>query len=137
MVFLFLLFPRLPGPLWHVPKNPGLGRTGLADHMTPGSIAQLAESEAVVFRVQFEGEIPPAAQLYWRGPVLWTTDGQRWDRLRGARPPWFNKPPSHEALSTPRQGTVGVPLEAGTYPSTTHTPHGRQYTSKAWTAIRP
>ncbi|MFA7382749.1 MAG: DUF3488 and transglutaminase-like domain-containing protein [Desulfurivibrionaceae bacterium] len=98
MFFLFLLFPRLPGPLWHVPQNPNLGRTGMADHMSPGSIARLADSEEVAFRVQFEGKIPPASQLYWRGPVLWTTDGHRWDRLRGAATPWFSQPASHEAL---------------------------------------
>lgn len=99
MLLLFLLFPRLPGPLWNMPKGPSLGRTGMADHMTPGSIARLAESEAVAFRVQFEGEIPPAAQLYWRGPVLWTTDGHRWDPVpRATPPPWFKKPARHEPL---------------------------------------
>ena len=100
MFFLFLLFPRLPGPLWHMPKNPNLGRTGMEDHMTPGSIARLAESEEIAFRVQFKGEIPPADQLYWRGPVLWSTDGRRWDQLRGAAMPWFSKPASHQALGT-------------------------------------
>lgn len=99
MLLLFLLFPRLPGPLWQVPKPPGLGRTGMADHMTLGSIARLAESEAVAFRVEFQGVIPPAADLYWRGPVLWNTDGRRWDPIRrGTAPPWFRKAASHQAL---------------------------------------
>jgi transglutaminase-like putative cysteine protease len=52
--------------------------TGLSDSMTPGNISKLIQSEAVAFRVQFEGEPPPVARMYWRGPVLWNFDGRTW-----------------------------------------------------------
>ncbi len=80
MVVLFLLFPRLPGPLWNLPKDATSGRTGLSEEMSPGDISRLSLSGAVAFRVSFEGEAPPQEQLYWRGPVLWLFDGRTWTR---------------------------------------------------------
>jgi len=75
---LFLLFPRVPGPLWGLPQDAYTGVTGLSDNMTPGNIARLVLSDAIAFRVEFEGE-PPAHRLrYWRGPVLWDFDGRTW-----------------------------------------------------------
>ncbi|MBX2823440.1 MAG: DUF3488 and transglutaminase-like domain-containing protein [Gammaproteobacteria bacterium] len=74
---LFLLFPRLPAPLWNVPDD-ALGRTGLSDTLAPGSISQLSMSDAVAFRVEFDGAIPPPSQRYWRGLVLTEFDGRRW-----------------------------------------------------------
>lgn len=102
MLLLFVLFPRLPGPLWGVPKDSLTARTGISDHMTLGTISELADSQAVAFRVQFTGPIPPADQLYWRGPVLWTTDGRRWDPIRRDSPPyWFILPPRYEPFAEP------------------------------------
>lgn len=81
MVVMFILFPRLSGPLWSMPEDKAAARTGLSDSIEMGSISNLVESEAVAFRVDFEGEIPSADTLYWRGPVLWQTDGRRWERI--------------------------------------------------------
>lgn len=78
MLVLFLLFPRIEGPLWSLPKDAYASLSGLSDSMTPGSIGQLTLSDEVAFRVKFDGPIPPPDQLYWRGPVLWWTDGQTW-----------------------------------------------------------
>ena len=80
MLILFVLFPRIPGPLWGLPKDAFQGRTGLSDQMAPGTISELSRSDAVAFRVRFEGAVPPPSQLYWRGPVLWDFDGRRWTR---------------------------------------------------------
>ncbi|MEQ8800372.1 MAG: DUF3488 and transglutaminase-like domain-containing protein [Salinisphaeraceae bacterium] len=78
-VLLFVLFPRIPGPLWGLPSDSGASaRTGLSDSMEPGSISRVALSDAVAFRVEFEGDPPPPAQRYWRGPVFWSFDGRRW-----------------------------------------------------------
>lgn len=82
MVLMFLLFPRLSAPLWSVPENRASARTGLSDTIEMGSVSNLVESNEVAFRVDFEGELPPADDLYWRGPVLWETDGRRWERMR-------------------------------------------------------
>jgi transglutaminase-like putative cysteine protease len=78
MVVLFLLFPRLPGPLWGLPRDAGQAVTGLSDSMSPGSFGQLATSSDVAFRVEFAGPMPRPADLYWRGPVLSHFDGRVW-----------------------------------------------------------
>jgi transglutaminase-like putative cysteine protease len=75
---LFLLFPRLPGPLWALPSDAHNGRTGLSSQMSPGDITSLAQSDEVAFRVRFDGPPPERPQLYWRGPVLESFDGRRW-----------------------------------------------------------
>ncbi len=84
MLILFVLFPRIPGPLWGLPKDAYQGRTGLSDQMMPGTISELSQSDAVAFRVRFAGTIPPPSQRYWRGPVLWHFDGRRWTRSEEA-----------------------------------------------------
>mgnify|MGYP000653881127 CR=1 FL=1 len=84
MALLFVLFPRIPGPIWGLPTDAGASQTGLGDQMAPGEIENLVESDAVAFRVRFEGEAPPPEQMYWRGPVLGFFTGRRWDA--GTRP---------------------------------------------------
>jgi transglutaminase-like putative cysteine protease len=83
-ITLFMLFPRLPGPLWALPATGGGGRTGLSAEMSPGDISSLALSDDVAFRVRFIGAAPPPADLYWRGPVLERFDGRRWRSRNGA-----------------------------------------------------
>lgn len=78
MVVVFVLFPRLPGPLWGLPADAYSGLTGLSDTMSPGSISNLGESGAIAFRAEFDGEPPPPTQRYWRGPVLTAFDGRTW-----------------------------------------------------------
>jgi transglutaminase-like putative cysteine protease len=41
-------------------------------------VSRLVESPETAFRVRFDGDLPPPAQRYWRGPVLWETDGRTW-----------------------------------------------------------
>lgn len=78
MLVLFLLFPRVSGPLWGLPRDAFAGVSGLSDTMTPGSITNLVLSDAVAFRVRFESEMPRAKDLYWRGPLMWDFDGRTW-----------------------------------------------------------
>lgn len=89
MIILFLLFPRLPGPLWGMPQDESAGITGLSDSMSPGSISDLLQSDAPAFRVSFAGDIPDQNLRYWRGPVFWEYDGRTWrfGRDRGEAPP--------------------------------------------------
>ena len=75
---LFLLFPRVQGPLWGLPQDAYSGMTGLSDTMSPGNLASLAQSDAMAFRAEFQGNSPPSALRYWRGPVLWDFDGRTW-----------------------------------------------------------
>ncbi len=78
MLILFLLFPRVPGPLWGLPSDAYSGLTGLTDSMAPGSINNLIQSEEIAFRVQFDGPPPERKDLYWRGPVLTHLEGRTW-----------------------------------------------------------
>ncbi len=82
MLVLFFLFPRISGPLWNLGVDNSTGRTGLSDSITLGSISNLIRSRAVAFRVDFDQAAPPPRQRYWRGPVLWHTDGKRWTRTK-------------------------------------------------------
>jgi transglutaminase-like putative cysteine protease len=112
---LFVLFPRISGPLWGLPDDANGARTGLSDTMSPGQIASLALNEDVAFRVQFGGDAPPPAALYWRGPTLGDFDGRTWRPVRHT----LDRPPRPQA-SVPEGGAAlryRVTLE----------PHGRRW----------
>ncbi len=94
---LFVLFPRLGGPLWGFAVDQGTAATGLSDTMTPGSFSRVVQSTETAFRVRFDGEPPPPAERYWRGPVLWHTDGLTWS----AGEPAGERPTPIEALAEP------------------------------------
>jgi transglutaminase-like putative cysteine protease len=76
-LILFILFPRVQGPLWGLPQD-AYASTGLDDRMSPGSLSRLGLSEEVAFRVSYNGKPPRRDQMYWRGPVLWYFDGRTW-----------------------------------------------------------
>jgi protein-glutamine gamma-glutamyltransferase len=78
VVAFFILFPRTQGPLWAMPQDSRAAGTGLSETMSPGSVSNLIKSDAVAFRVQFDGDRPPFTTLYWRGPVLVDFDGSTW-----------------------------------------------------------
>ncbi|OBS29766.1 hypothetical protein A9O67_10180 [Tepidimonas fonticaldi] len=82
MALLFALFPRLP-PLWGIPTDSTIGRSGLSGQMQVGDVAQLALDERVALRVAFPDGAPPREALYFRGPVLRVFDGRRWRPLHG------------------------------------------------------
>jgi transglutaminase-like putative cysteine protease len=78
MLVLFVLFPRVDGPLWGMPRIQQSGRSGLSNEMSPGSLARLSLSDSIAFRATFETLPANAKQLYWRGPVFWDYDGRTW-----------------------------------------------------------
>ena len=82
MLVLFVLFPRISGPLWGMPQDALSGTTGLSDEMSPGSVSKLLTSDAVALRASFRSEVPRPNQLYWRGPVMWDFDGYTWSASR-------------------------------------------------------
>jgi len=88
---LFLLFPRIQGPLWGLPQDAYSARTGLSETMAPGGISRLVLSDTIAFRAEFEGTLPASQVRYWRGPVLWDFDGRTWSAgaqtLRSFAPP--------------------------------------------------
>lgn len=80
-VVLFVLFPRISGPLWGMPGDAASGATGLSNSMSPGSIGQLIESREIAFRARFDGTPPGQERLYWRGPVFGSFNGRTWSPL--------------------------------------------------------
>jgi transglutaminase-like putative cysteine protease len=84
-LLLFVLFPRLPGPLWAIPGSTSSGATGLDDTMSPGDITNLGLSDEVAFRVEFDSPPPRASSLYWRGPALTHFNGRTWSMSQGLR----------------------------------------------------
>ncbi len=77
MLLPFLVFPRI-APLWSVPIKRHGAETGMSDTIRPGDVAKLSQSDAVAFRVKFDGEIPPLRELYWRGLTMGRVDAGTW-----------------------------------------------------------
>jgi len=75
-ILLFLVMPQLP-PLWQMPTAKSQ-QTGLAESVTPGDIASLAQSSSLAFTATFDNTIPPMSALYWRAMTLESFDGKTW-----------------------------------------------------------
>ncbi|MEM8548478.1 MAG: DUF3488 and transglutaminase-like domain-containing protein, partial [Pseudomonadota bacterium] len=78
LLVMWILFPRVPGPFWAIPTDSARSQTGLSSSLSPGDISTLSESQAVAFRVKFEGLRPAQADLYWRAIVMHRFDGRTW-----------------------------------------------------------
>ena len=100
-LIIFVLFPRVQGPLWGMPQD-AYASSGLSDTMAPGSMSRLSLSDAVAFRVTFNDKPPSRELMYWRGPVLWDFDGTTWSRGRNAT----LQQPALTDTSTPVEYTV-------------------------------
>ncbi len=99
MLVLFLLFPRVNGPLWGLPQDANSSRSGLPETITAGSISDLVLNGNIAFRARFDGAPPPNSSLYWRGPVMDEFDGRSWRPTYGANLP--RHAPQIEARGTP------------------------------------
>jgi transglutaminase-like putative cysteine protease len=78
---LFVFFPRGYSGYRFQFSRSILGNQGISDRLEPGSIAALAQSDAIVFRAEFpDGTIPSSEDMYWRGAVLWRSAGLTWTR---------------------------------------------------------
>ena len=75
---LFLLFPRISGPLWGFGSQKHAGVTGLSSTMSPGELSELAQSDEIAFHAKFDGVPPPRSEMYWRALVLHDYDGKTW-----------------------------------------------------------
>jgi len=103
MVVVFFLFPRID-PLWTVPVNNHMAKTGMSDFMKPGDVAKLSQSADVAFRVKFDGDIPPTPELYWRGLVFSRLQQGAWSALG-----YYDVPIKQQRPREVR--TLGAPLE--------------------------
>ena len=105
MVALFVLFPRLPGPLWAIPGSTSSGATGLNDTMSPGDITNLGLSDEVAFRVEFDGRPPRANDSVLARPVADATSTAgpgRCSKGCGAASAW----PTRSSIAASRRATA-------------------------------
>lgn len=102
----FLIFPRM-APLWAIPVAADVSRMGMSDTLRPGDVSQLGRDASLAFRVEFEGELPPYSELYWRGITLGRFDDGTWRQHR-----WLTRPsqrvtaPELSVSDTDRRYTV-------------------------------
>lgn len=111
MLILFLVIPRT-GALWSVPQDKRTATTGISDSMSPGDIGELAQSNALAFRVTFEGAAPVPSERYWRGLVFSYFDGRQWqpsDRQRAAQLMNWSRSETEQWLSLLR--AEGAPVD--------------------------
>lgn len=85
MLLLFIVVPRFP-PFWQTQMESST-QTGLSEQVTPGDIANLAQSDELVFRAEFENNnLPVPQERYFRSIVLDYFDGATWSMARQPTP---------------------------------------------------
>ena len=99
---MWVFFPRIAAPFWSVPIDTSMAVSGLSDTMSPGDLSSLSQSDAVAFRVVFDGAVPAQRELYWRGLVLHRFDGRAWSG---------NKEPSFAAGAQKKVEVLGDPVK--------------------------
>lgn len=79
MVFFFIIMPRTRHPLWNFLNSTASAVSGFSEEVRPGAFA----SNAAVRETAFRAECPSldSADLYWRGTVLNTGEGNNWVRI--------------------------------------------------------
>lgn len=84
VLLLFFLFPRGTGAIrLRLPGSPA-DSTGFSGKLSAGTVASIASSEELAFRVEFpDGRMPPRSEMYWRGAVLWEGGGLEWQAGEG------------------------------------------------------
>ncbi len=77
-IVFFLVLPRIPHPMMHLPGYEMEARSGFSDRVTLGEVSTIQLDRSVVFRAVME----PAHEksLYWRGIVLDEFTGTTWRR---------------------------------------------------------
>lgn len=99
-VLLFVIFPRLEGNFLRRLGGATTGLTGMSEHLEPGSVASLVQSDQPAFQATIRNGgrgVLPARALYWRGLALDICEGGLAWRARGALP--YTTPPA--AAKTP------------------------------------
>ncbi len=85
---LFVIFPRIEGNFLRRLGGATTGLTGMSEHLEPGSVASLVQSDLPAFQatIKVAGGVLPARSLYWRGLALDICEGGLTWRARGALP---------------------------------------------------
>ena len=85
--FALVLFIFTPRPVIQLSLNSRAATAGIGETLEPGRFASNSKNEQVAFRAEFPRGMPTSFDdLYWRGIVLWSTDGNAWNRGPEAAP---------------------------------------------------
>ncbi|MFO8031107.1 MAG: DUF3488 and transglutaminase-like domain-containing protein [Desulfohalobiaceae bacterium] len=76
-LLIFFAFPRNINPMLDLGPGMEASRTGFSPEMSPQSVGEIVSSNRIAFRARIEDPVNPD-RLYWRGAVLWDTDGESW-----------------------------------------------------------
>lgn len=74
---MYLLIPRLDAPMWVGGRS--MSMTGVSENMDISAWQSVMNDYSTAFRVYFQ-DAPPQGLQYYRGYVLWSFNGQRWER---------------------------------------------------------
>lgn len=78
VLLLFFFFPRTSFSILSFENKSNKGISGLSSTLQPGAIADLVKDGSTAFRVTFKNYTPSNSELYFRGLVMWFTDGEKW-----------------------------------------------------------
>ncbi len=78
MIIFFVVIPRTQYPIWNFMSSPDKKVTGFSERVEPGSSTSVSEVKNVVFRA--ESPKLDDKNLYWRGIVMNTFQGNAWVR---------------------------------------------------------
>jgi hypothetical protein len=94
LIILYLFVPRLTGPLVDLGIAFGLPVTVGVDDKDPirrfeaslsqGSLHFIQQKDSPVLVAEFKNTTPYKSEMYWRGPIYWTFDGNTWKTNEGA-----------------------------------------------------
>lgn len=107
-VLLFLIFPRLEGNFLRRLGGASTGLTGMSEHLEPGSVASLVQSDLPAFQATIynnQGGMLPARSLYWRGLALDICEGGLAWHARAALP-YTNPPAAAKAVGRIKQEII-------------------------------
>lgn len=80
-LLLFFFFPRISGDFGFLPSQDESRSNSLNDSLVAGDLASNAFNTELAFRVEFKGEVPDRAQLYWRSKTMLIERTFAWEVL--------------------------------------------------------
>jgi|GEM_PF-4736641 len=94
-ITLFMLLPRIPGPLWDVGLVLGMPLSAFekiqkislkaTSNPLEKALEKQQQANQLVLVAEFKGSAPLRSNLYWRGPVYYRYQGGQWqDSLEGS-----------------------------------------------------
>lgn len=75
---LFFFFPRIQADFGFLPGQDETQSDGIGNELSAGDFSNRSFSNELAFRVEFDGEKPDTANLYWRNKTMVAENNFRW-----------------------------------------------------------